>query len=72
VADRDGDGSTMDDRARAAAGRDDDRDGVDDRQESGARAEGDTSDYQQGRIDERREEDSRFGRSPAPDQDRVR
>jgi hypothetical protein len=74
MADRDGDGSTMDDRARAAMGRDDDRDGVDDRRE-GAAAAGDTSDYQQGRIDERRDEDSRFGRStPAADeqQDRVR
>ena len=60
----------MDDRARAATGRDDDRDGVDDRQE--ARAAGDASDYEQGRIDERRDEQSRFGRSPASDQDRVR
>ena len=56
-ADRDGDGHTMDDRARAAAGRDDDRDGVDDRQETGSdsgRGGATSAEYEQGRQDERR------------------
>jgi hypothetical protein len=72
TSDRDDDGSTMDDRARSATGRDDDRDGVDDsREQPAAGAEG-ANDYEQGRIDEARDENSRFGRSPAPDEDRVR
>ena len=52
-ADRDGDGHTMDDRARAAAGRDDDRDGVDDKRETSAEGGSVSADYQQGREDER-------------------
>jgi hypothetical protein len=50
VTDRDGDGHTMDDRARSAMGRDDDRDGVDDSRETGSVS----PDYQQGREDEAR------------------
>ena len=50
-ADRDGDGHTMDDKARAATGRDDDRDGVDDTREGGGAT---SAEYQQGREDERR------------------
>ena len=49
--DRDADGHTMDDRARAALGRDKDRDGVDDRRETTGAA---SSDYVQGREDEKR------------------
>ena len=54
--DRDADGHTMDDRARAALGRDDDRDGVDDSRESGATGGASAADteYEQGREDERR------------------
>ena len=47
----------MDDRARAAAGRDDDRDGVDDRQETGGAT---SAEYEQGREDERRFERERI------------
>jgi type II secretory pathway pseudopilin PulG len=50
TADADGDGHTMDDRARNALGRDRDRDGVDDRDESAGST---SSDYEQGRRDER-------------------
>lgn len=49
--DRDGDGHTMDDRARSAMGRDADRDGIDDRQESTGGAT--SADYVKGRQDER-------------------
>jgi hypothetical protein len=57
AADRDGDGHTMDDRTRAAVGRDDDRDGVDDRHETtGTTPEA----YEQGREDERRFERERI------------
>ena len=58
TADRDGDGHTMDDRARAAAGRDDDRDGVDDRRETTPGAT--NAEYEQGRQDERRFERERI------------
>jgi hypothetical protein len=75
--DSDGDGSTRDDRARAATGRDggattDDRAGA-----TAARTDA-ASDYQQGRIDERRDEESagdkRFEREEARTrgEDRVR
>jgi hypothetical protein len=75
-ADRDGDGSTMDDRARSAMGRDDDRDGVDDRRETGATTASEAqTDYDQGRLDERRDEEGqggRFDRAPARDENHVR
>jgi hypothetical protein len=50
VVDRDADGHTLDDRARAATGRDDDA-----RDEGGA-----TSEYEKGREDERRFERDRI------------
>jgi hypothetical protein len=56
TADRDADGHTVDDRARAATGRDDDRDGVADTREGGATS----AEYQQGREDERRFERNRI------------
>jgi hypothetical protein len=64
-ADADGDGHTLDDRARAATGRDDDRDGVDDRRETTAAGTSDgtgsvSTDYEQGREDERRFERQRI------------
>ena len=49
-ADPDGDGHTMDDRARRATGRDDDRDGVDDGREGSVAS---SSEYEHGRQDER-------------------
>jgi hypothetical protein len=52
-------------------GRDGDRDGVDDRR--GTTAEGRT-DYEQGRLDERRDDErqgGRFSREETPDRDRV-